>query len=226
MYFYLALVAGIIAAIVFLIVRVKKGGVAGLLAKTTASVLFIITAFAAVKTNPNGYDWFLYVAIGLIFGMIGDIVLDLKVIYKESGDTYLLSGMIAFTIGHIFFLAGMGTHYGIHWAVPVVAIAVGVIAVLIGPKLKLNYGKFKIPAMIYGITLAFTACMSGYVMVVSEFATAYIIMFIASVFFLISDLVLSSMYFGENKNTPNNVIINHATYYIAQLLIASTIFFI
>ena len=226
MFFYLALVAGIISAIVFLVVRVKKGGIAGLLAKTIASMLFIITSFAAVKTNPNGYDWFMYVAIGLIFGMIGDIVLDLKVVYPESSDTYLLSGMIAFTIGHIFFLAGMGTHYGIHWAVPIVAILVGVVAVLLGPKLKLNYGKFKIPSMIYGSTLAFTACMSGYVMVVSEFATSYIIMFIASLFFLISDLVLSIMYFGKEKNTPQNVIVNHATYYIAQLLIASTVFFI
>lgn len=226
MYFYLSLVAGIIAAIVFLIVRVKKGGVAGLLAKTVASVLFIITSFAALQSNPNGYDWFTFVALGLIFGMIGDIVLDLKVIYAESSDIYLISGMGAFTIGHIFFIVGMGIKYGIHWAVPVVALVVGVTAVLIGPKLKLEYGKFKIPSMIYGFTLAFTACMSGYVMVATEFATAYVIMFVGSLFFLISDLVLSTMYFGKDKNTPANVIINHATYYIAQLLIASTVFFI
>lgn len=226
MYFYLALVAGILSAIAFLVIRVKKGGVAGLLAKTFASVCFIITSFAAVKVNPNGLDWFMYVALGLIFGMIGDIVLDLKVVYPDKSSVYLASGMTAFTIGHIFFIVGMAIHYGIHWAVPVVAIAVGIIAVLLGPILKLDYGKFKIPSMLYGITLAFTACMSGYVMVVSNFKTAYIIMFIGAVCFLLSDLVLSGMYFGKDKNTPVNVVINHALYYIAQLLIASTIFFI
>lgn len=226
MYFYLALVAGILSAIAFLVIRVKKGGVAGLLAKTFASVCFIITAFAAVKVNPNGLDWFMYVALGLIFGMIGDITLDLKVVYPEKSSVYLASGMTAFTIGHIFFIVGMAIHYGIHWAVPVVAIVVGIIAVLLGPTLKLDYGKFKIPSMLYGITLAFTACMSGYVMVVSNFKTAYIIMFVGAVSFLLSDLILSGMYFGKDKNTPVNVVINHALYYIAQLLIASTVFFI
>ena len=226
MYFYLALVAGIIAAIAFLIIRVKKGGVAGLLAKTVASVLFIITAFAAVKVNPNGLDWFMYVALGLIFGMIGDIVLDLKVVYPEKSSTYLLSGMIAFTIGHIFFITGMGIHYGIHWAVPVVAVIVGIAAVLLGPVMKLDYGKFKIPSMLYGMTLAFTTCMSGYVMVVSNYAITYILMFVGAICFLLSDLVLSSMYFGKDKNTPTNVVINHALYYVAQLLIASTVFFV
>lgn len=226
MEFYLALVASIITAIIFLVVRVKRGGVAGLLTKTLASVMFILLAFAAEAVNPDGYNWFMFVAPGLVFGMIGDIVLDLKVVYPEQSNTYLLAGMTAFTIGHILFITGMCIPFGIHWSVPVVAVVVGVCAVLVGPKLKLNYGKFKIPAMIYGTTLAFTACMSGYVMVASEFSTAYVIMFVGSLFFLISDLVLSTMYFGENKNTPTNVVINHATYYIAQLLIASTIFFI
>ena len=46
------------------------------------------------------------------------------------------------------------------------------------------------------------------------------------VFFIISDLILSGTYFGEGKNRPVDIITNHATYYLAQFIIASAILFI
>ena len=52
------------------------------------------------------------------------------------------------------------------------------------------------------------------------------IMFVGLVFFLISDLILSGTYFGEGKDRPVDVITNHAAYYIAQFIIATSIAFI
>ncbi len=51
-------------------------------------------------------------------------------------------------------------------------------------------------------------------------------MFAGGIFFLISDLILSGTYFGEGKNRPVDIIINHVTYYIAQFLIASSLLFL
>ena len=51
-------------------------------------------------------------------------------------------------------------------------------------------------------------------------------MFIGGVFFAISDLILSGTYFSTGKDRPVDVITNHATYYIAQFIIASSILFI
>ena len=33
------------------------------------------------------------------------------------------------------------------------------------------------------------------------------------------------MYFGEGKNTPVNFVLNHVTYYLAQYLIALSVYY-
>ena len=49
---------------------------------------------------------------------------------------------------------------------------------------------------------------------------------VLSLFASISDLILSGTYFGEGKDRPVDVITNHAAYYIAQFIIATSIAFI
>ena len=56
--------------------------------------------------------------------------------------------------------------------------------------------------------------------------SAWIVMSVGALLFLLSDLVLSGMYFGENKNTKGNIILNHTLYYAAQFCMAATILFI
>ncbi len=52
------------------------------------------------------------------------------------------------------------------------------------------------------------------------------IMSAGGILFLLSDLVLSGTYFGEGKNKPSYVVVNHALYYGAQFCIASSILFL
>lgn len=95
----------VIFVCLFLIVRIKKGGVFGLLTKILASLMFVITSLYGLMKNP--YIITFLVCIGLILGMIGDIILDLKVIYKQDNDIYLNSGMASFGIGHIFYISAL-----------------------------------------------------------------------------------------------------------------------
>ena len=53
-----------------------------------------------------------------------------------------------------------------------------------------------------------------------------VMMFVASIFFAVSDFILSGTYFGEGKSRPVDIITNHATYYIAQYLIALSLCFL
>jgi len=53
-----------------------------------------------------------------------------------------------------------------------------------------------------------------------------ILLSVGLISFLASDLVLSLQYFGGKQDSKNLTIVNHILYYIAQILIASFIFFI
>ena len=52
-YFYAALAAGIAAVVVFLVLRVKYGGIKGLYSKAIASFFFLLTALSAAAVTPG-----------------------------------------------------------------------------------------------------------------------------------------------------------------------------
>ena len=52
-YFCAALAAGIAAVVVFLVLRVKYGGLKGLYSKAIASFFFLLTALCAAAANPG-----------------------------------------------------------------------------------------------------------------------------------------------------------------------------
>lgn len=230
MYMYsTVLVAGIAATLIFLLVRVKKGGLPGVIAKAIASVLFISTACAALAVNPAESAYGLLIVIGLTCGLLGDIWLDLKWVYVSDRDTYLYAGFYSFFTGHLFFLAAIYMSYD--WTA--VTLLVSVAAALIGAAgsivmekpMKMSYGKFKTTCFLYGFILMLVASSS----VVAAFVTGrtvWIVMSAGSVLFFLSDLVLSGTYFGEGKNTPVFIVMNHALYYAAQFTIASSVLFL
>ncbi len=227
--YWLALVPGIAATIIFLVVRVKKGGLPGVISKAIASVLFIATACAALVMNLQEYTYGLLIVLGLVCGLLGDIWLDLKYAYPQDNDTYLYAGFYSFFTGHIFFITAIFLSYKwTPWTMAIsilTALAGAAGATLMEKPMKLSYGKFRPTCFIYGFILMLTASSS----IVAALVTgekAWIVMSIGGVLFLLSDLVLSGTYFGEGKNTPAHVVANHVLYYAAQFVIASSIIFV
>lgn len=230
--FYYALLAiGITATIVFLVLRVKKGGIAALYAKAIASCCFIATALAAMNRNRVFLEFGTLILAGLILGMLGDIWLDLKWIYLQDKNSYLYAGFISFLLGHLCFITAIfrsapWNSFSIIMSI-VLALVIGVIAILMEKPLKMKYGKFKLIVFLYSCTLALTMTASMMTAYITKFKlSAWIVMSVGALLFLLSDLVLSGMYFGENKNTKGNIILNHTLYYAAQFCMAATILFI
>lgn len=240
MYIYaLALVAGIIATIVFLILRVKKGGIYGLTAKAAASFGFIAVAVASVFVslkdpsvliiNQSFNRWSLFIILGLVCGMLGDVWLDLKYCFVEKSDVFTFGGFAFFMAGHLFYLIAIYNTMKFNVWFTVAGVVIGGAVVLFEifkeRVLKVTYGRFKAMVCIYsGLLIYLTVVCLG--ALVEMRTTRSLLLFAGSLFFLISDLILSSIYFGDDKNTKGNIIANHLTYYLAQFLIASSLLYI
>ena len=87
------LIICVLATSIFISVRVNKGELAGVFSKTVASFCFIAFALLllAQKVNLNTYSIYgvVCLVLGLVLGLIGDILLDLKVVYPFHKDKYL-----------------------------------------------------------------------------------------------------------------------------------------
>lgn len=233
MLYFIALALGIVATVAFLVIRVKEGGVKAAMIKALASTLFIATGVAAAST-VMGYriSIALYVVMGLVMGLMGDIWLDLKWVYPEANDTYTFAGFGSFMIGHFFYLAGL-FHYAdftkpLYIVVPaIVALLLGGGVVILEKPMKMVYGKFKAITGVYGFVLGFMTFLSGSLALMHNFKEMTLnFMFVGGVLFLLSDLILSGTYFGEGKRRPVDIVTNHAAYYAAQFVIASAILFV
>ncbi|MGN0561967.1 MAG: lysoplasmalogenase family protein [Candidatus Fimenecus sp.] len=227
--YWALLIVGILATAVFLVLRVKRGGIAALYAKAVASLCFIATAIAATNENRLFLDFGSWMTFGLVFGLLGDVWLDLKWIYLQDKDSYLYSGFIFFLLGHVCFVTAVfkvGPYTPSSLIVAfAAALVIAFVAILMEKPLKMHYGKFKWIVFLYSFMLALTMTMAMTLAVITGFEKMWTVMSVGGLLFLLSDLVLSGMYFGEGKNTSFNIILNHTLYYAAQFIMAATILF-
>lgn len=233
--YILCLVCGLGSLVWFLKLRVMASTTRAALVKSFTSVFFMSTAVAAlgVSRPEENLSFGLFVVIGLLFGLLGDIWLDLKFVYKDENDIYTFSGFYAFAVGHVLFIIGLLSNYADfsqigYIIIPIiVAAVVGVGNVFLAPVMKLNYGKYKRITMIYGSILFGMTLLSGSLALMYSFTEMTLnFMFVGGIFFMVSDLILSGTYFGEGKDRPIDIITNHATYYVAQFIIASSLLFL
>lgn len=233
--YFIALILGIAATVAFLVKRVREGGVKAAMLKAFASTLFIATgvAAAACVIGADKFSFALFVIMGLVMGLMGDIWLDLKWVYPETNDTYTFAGFGSFMIGHFFYIAGLFIHYAdftkpLYIFIPaVIALVLGGGTVLLEKPMKMVFGKFKAITGVYGFVLGFMTFLSGSLALMNNFKVMTLnFMFVGGLLFLLSDLILSGTYFGEGKRRPVDIITNHVSYYAAQFVIASAVMFI
>lgn len=225
----LTLVFGFAATLLFLVVRVRKAGIPGLIAKSIASFFFLATACAALAANVQQHFFGILIILGLLCGLLGDLWLDLKWIYPADNDTYLYAGFYSFLVGHLFYVTAIFLHY--EWSPVTLALSVGLalagaaLSIALEKVMGLDYGKCRLTCLVYGFMLMLTTS-SSIIAASATGETVWMVMSAGSVLFLASDLVLSGTYFGTGKNTPALVVLNHALYYSAQYVIASSILFL
>ncbi len=236
----LMIIVASLLTIVFVVVRVTigakdvSGGIIAMLVKVLASLGFIGIGIAAIYSGVNNIQAAAFVILGLVMGLIGDIVLDLKVVYagRKEVDIYLTSGMVSFGIGHIFYFVAIALFLGSKVVggaligVCLAIAAIGAFAMILGGEklLRFNFGKFTIHSLVYAFMLIFMSALTigcGIVMKNNKMA----LFASGMVLFLLSDIVLTQMYFGDRPNDKSLCAINHFLYYAAQICIATSIFY-
>lgn len=239
----LAIVGTIICAILvglFVFVRIKKGGVLGVYTKILASFGFVLLGLLLSTNKAVFGEVFnlsaILICAGLVCGLIGDIVLDLKVVYKEDEDKHLPVGMIAFGIGHFFYIAAMilaiSTEVSVcSWDfiwkilldVFIAALMTALIWFVSTNVMKLDFKKHLWPTLAYTFVLVFVVAFAVTFTICVPNIKLWI-MVIGSVLFFLSDIVLSTQYFGGKQDDKTLIAVNHILYYAAQIVIALFIF--
>lgn len=220
----------VIFNLIFCFFRAKKATVFTLALKTIASVCFILCAIFAIF-EAGKMQIGLLVLCGLIFGLIGDIILDLKVMHPEEGDQFFTFGTISFAIGHLFYLAATCL-YAIEvipdqvlWCALAslgVAVLLTLLTLLASKKMGLKFGKHLPLVAIYSLILSF---MMSFSVAIAIFNPIFWIFAAGMIVFLLSDLVLSNQYFGA-FSSPIWIYVNHTLYYIAQAMLAFSLIYI
>ena len=227
-------IAAAVTALYLILPRIKKG-VNGTLLKTASSFCFVMlgtVSFVSFVNSgefaPDGSITGLsagIVLIGLVLGLIGDVLLDVA---HKIGDDVLIGGMSAFALQHVAIMAAssVGNH-GFRPLLLVISLAVGFAAAFADVSLNKKSGNFdfrglEMPSVVYATLLA-SAFVYYLLLAIAEdplFFTAAA----AMALFLVSDVILSFLYFKKGlKNRRALGAVNLATYYAAQIVFALSV---
>lgn len=202
---------------VFLAVMAKKQFGRAVMWKTLASLCFLgvgfCMAFLATASNPVHTKIF----IGLVLGLIGDVLLAMAIKWREKHDLFFVIGAAFFAVGHVFYLMALfATGAKLLVALPFWLVMVGLSA-WYTLKMESDAGSMLIPGACYiGLVAAVAAAACSRFVLHPNIGTA--LFAVGGVLFTISDNILSAHKMGKAKAEKYNRWV-HYTYYAAQLMI-------
>lgn len=230
MFYYIVLAVGVVVSLIFCYQRRLGFSIKNLLFKSVSSLCYLLTAVFALIHNNGAYTYGSLIIMGGALGLVGDILLDLKGVYKQDEKVYLKGGFIFFLVGHIFYTCAVIYSLRIKWWLVLISVVVsaviGYATVAMANVMKVHYGAYRRIVAVYVAFLAMTTVISIIAVFVSSFQKGYILMAVGSVLFLLSDAVLSNTFFGRGKDKPIHYFINHFLYYAGQYLIAASVMFV
>ncbi|MBP3329308.1 MAG: hypothetical protein J6L89_00585 [Clostridia bacterium] len=220
----------IAVTVFFTIRRTTNVRYSDLAVKVVTSSLFVATAVSAIISNPEiNLTFALMVVMGGFFGVLGDVFIELKWLQKEGNDTFFNLGFVTFMIQHVILVAAVFIHYPMTILNALICFTAPVVVLIASVGLtkffKMEMGKFKVIANAYGALASMTFSVGFMTMMNHGMEVSQILFFAGGISFFASDLILSQIFFVKGKCTRLRVVLNHITYYGAQILIASSLFF-
>ncbi len=233
---YLLTAVGAVFLVLFIREKIKAYSLKAVFIKSVVSALFLAVGACGwfLSSRAGGLSLTgVFVLLGLLCGLLGDLWLDLKFVYPAEDEPYTYVGMGAFGVGHILYFTGLMLEYypkgKPRYAVLPVAAAIVMSAVnlLLEKPMRLRYGKMKPVVFTYGVLIFSTLALSFSLALSRAWHEPALNLFFAGmVLFAVSDVILSGTYWGEGKQRPIDLALNYLTYYPGQYLIALSLLFI
>ena len=147
--------AGAVLLFFFLKEKVKAYSVKAVMFKAAASICFV--GVAAVSLFAKGYHALsIFVTLGLFFGVLGDIWLDFKYVFKEHDKIFTYAGFIMFASGHACYISGMFLEFfnnqnPLYIILPLIGgLLISVCNLFIAKPMKLDYSGYKVISNVEG----------------------------------------------------------------------------
>lgn len=192
--------------------------------KGAASLFFVLLGFVcyAANTAPFGK----LIVIGLVLGLVGDVLLNLRNVFEGRKSMLVFAlGILAFLSGHFLYIAALIRLKAdiVAWA----AVLTVIISVLAIPPLMRRITAPSMGLKIFGyvylvVVIAMFSCAA--MLLVKLGASALTVLFaVGALLFMVSDFIM--IYYSFGKKIKPLRAINLLSYYAGQLLIAITILF-
>ena len=216
-------VIGFVLQVLFIKVEHEEKYVLADILKGSASLMFVIIGYLAYTRVNNPFNKLFF--YGLIFGMIGDILLNLRFVFKKNGQKIFLAGILAFLIGHILYLLALLPQARAPWLyyfAAAGALAAAGLLIYIFKTMDVKLA-FKIFGVFYlGAVFIMSAIAIGIAIFIPN--TRSLVYAIGAVLFTASDVVLIfNTFSGVTKFSMR--ITNLLLYYMGQILIAVSLFY-
>ena len=216
--------AGAVLETLFIMRSYKRRDVPSVMLKTMASVVFVLLGLLELRRmGPSLYGW--YVVAGLTLGMLGDLLLALRYLGQKLHHFFFAAGSVSFFLGHVVYIAAILTLCPQAWtyAIPIAVVALGAAGFYAYAK-EVRAGKVTPLGAVYIASVLFmTACaLSGAFQTSSR---ALFMFFLGGLCFSLSDNMHVVLSFGKNDNPYRNAVL-HVLYFMAQIFIALSIFFL
>ena len=202
--------------------------------KTIASLFFVALGAYLVAVIPGHTLFKVFTLLGLIFGMLGDVFLGFKYITTKTKKLWILLGMFAFLLGHIFYIVALFVEFyvpGNWWYILlpfVTAICMCAIYMVIAKRVGIDFGPKMLPfGLMYLFCLTTMLSTALYMAILQGFSNVTSILFlVGAMCFATSDFMLTGSYFKPGQRPKYYGAVYSVFYYLAQFIIAFSIFFL
>lgn len=216
-------IVGMVIQGLFIFEEHRKKYISADVLKGVASLMFVLLGLIGYVSYTSD-SFGVKILVGLIFGLVGDVLLNLRFVIEKIGQKLFLGGIVAFLVGHILYLAALIplTEYLVIDIVIGGVIAISLLAyifITLKPKMVFRiFGVFYLGAVIIMTVIAVHLAFVTH-------NTHDIVYAIGAVLFTVSDIVLIfNTFSGVTKFSLR--ITNLTLYYIGQLLIAGSLFLV
>lgn len=219
----LLVLSGLILQSLFIKSEFDEKMKAAVVLKGTASLMFVLLGIYLMPSRITMYGDF--ILKGLIFGMFGDILLNLRyLVPKQKATSVFGLGVLSFIVGHGFYISALVDLGGtgiLLWTLLFTIVISAIVIILMKKHIPIEKKYVRVFCYIYIVVVVTMLSAAISLMLVKGYSFKYTSFLVGALLFLISDIF--TVYYSFIEETRLQKALNLYTYYLAQILIALTL---